>query len=82
MQILQSTEISEDDHPPVAVPPTHSNSRPRSLMNLDFTNAFLSAVVNSRAELVPSPRPYARNGGLQSTCARSTVVLCKKMNQR
>jgi hypothetical protein len=29
---------------------------------LDFASAFLSPGVNSRAELVPSPRAYARNG--------------------
>jgi hypothetical protein len=29
---------------------------------LDFANACLSPGVNSRAELVPSPRAYARNG--------------------
>jgi hypothetical protein len=29
---------------------------------LDFANAFVSPGVNSRAELVPSPRAYARNG--------------------
>ena len=29
---------------------------------LDFVSAFLSPGVNSRAELVPSPRAYARNG--------------------
>jgi hypothetical protein len=29
---------------------------------LDFTSAFLSPGVNSRAELLPSPRAYARNG--------------------
>jgi hypothetical protein len=29
---------------------------------LDFANAFVSRGVNSRAELVPSPRAYARNG--------------------
>jgi hypothetical protein len=28
---------------------------------LDFANAFLSPLVNSRAEWVPSPRAYARN---------------------
>jgi hypothetical protein len=28
---------------------------------LDFASAFLSPGVNSRAELVPSPRAYARN---------------------
>jgi hypothetical protein len=28
---------------------------------LDFANAFLSPGVNSRAELVPLPRAYARN---------------------
>jgi hypothetical protein len=29
---------------------------------LDFANAFVSPGVNSRAELVPSPQAYARNG--------------------
>jgi hypothetical protein len=29
---------------------------------LDFANAFVSRGVNSRGELVPSPRAYARNG--------------------
>jgi hypothetical protein len=29
---------------------------------LDFASAFLSPCVNSRGELVPSPRAYARNG--------------------
>jgi hypothetical protein len=29
---------------------------------LDFASAFLSPGVNSRAELVTSPRAYARNG--------------------
>ena len=29
---------------------------------LDFASAFLYPGVNSRAELVPSPRAYARNG--------------------
>jgi hypothetical protein len=29
---------------------------------LDFANAFVSPGVNSRTELVPSPRAYARNG--------------------
>jgi hypothetical protein len=29
---------------------------------LDFASAFLSPGVNSRTELVPSPRAYARNG--------------------
>jgi hypothetical protein len=29
---------------------------------LDFANAFAFSGVNSRAELVPSPRAYARNG--------------------
>jgi hypothetical protein len=29
---------------------------------LDFANAFVSPGINSRAELVPSPRAYARNG--------------------
>jgi hypothetical protein len=29
---------------------------------LDFANAFVSPGVNSRGELIPSPRAYARNG--------------------
>jgi hypothetical protein len=29
---------------------------------LDLANAFVSPGINSRAELVPSPRAYARNG--------------------
>jgi hypothetical protein len=29
---------------------------------LDFASAFVSPGVNSRTELVPSPRAYARNG--------------------
>jgi hypothetical protein len=31
-----------------------------------FANAFLSPSVNSRAELAPSPRAYARNGAVGS----------------
>ena len=31
-------------------------------LTLDFANAFVSPGVNSRAELVPSPRAYAQNG--------------------
>jgi hypothetical protein len=33
---------------------------------LDFASAFFSPGVNSRAELVPSPRAYARNGAPRS----------------
>jgi hypothetical protein len=32
---------------------------------LDLANAFVSPDVNSRAELVPSPRAYAPNGALR-----------------
>jgi hypothetical protein len=35
---------------------------PQLLITLDFTNAFLFPGVNSRAELLPSPQAYARNG--------------------
>jgi hypothetical protein len=38
---------------------THARDR---WWTLDFANAFLSPGVNSRAELVPSPRAYARKG--------------------
>jgi hypothetical protein len=58
MTVRHIFEISEDDHPP-----TPSNAvghpRPRSLMTLDFANAFVSPGVNSWAELVPSA--YTRN---------------------
>jgi hypothetical protein len=60
MTVRYIYEIS-DDHPP--------NNEPRSVTHardhwwtLDFANAFLSQGVNSRAELVPSPLAYARNG--------------------
>jgi hypothetical protein len=36
--------------------------RPRSFMNFRLANAFVSPGVNSRGELVPSPRAYAWNG--------------------
>jgi hypothetical protein len=54
-------EISEDDHPLNIV----GHPRPRSLMNFRLSLkalAFVSPGVNSRAELVPSPRACARNG--------------------
>jgi hypothetical protein len=34
----------------------------RQISQLLFANAFVSSGVNSRAELVTSPRAYARNG--------------------
>ena len=49
-------EISEDDHPRLV---THARDH---WWTLDFANASLSPGVNSRAELVPSPRANARNG--------------------
>jgi hypothetical protein len=48
-------EVSEDDHPRTV---THARDH---WWTLDFANAFLSPGVNSRAELVPSPRAYVRN---------------------
>jgi hypothetical protein len=49
-------EISEDDHPLKIV--GHARD---DWWTLDFANAFVSPGVNSRGELVPSPRAYARN---------------------
>jgi hypothetical protein len=46
---------------------------------LDFASAFLPPGVNSRTELVPSPRAYARNGaprrwlGNNATCVLSDI---------
>jgi hypothetical protein len=47
-----------DEHPP-----KHAQSHARDhWWTLDFANAFVFPGVNSRAELVPSPRAYVRNG--------------------
>jgi hypothetical protein len=51
-------------------PPTQNHSVPKRTVThardhwwtLDFANAFVFPGVNSRAELVPSPRAYALNG--------------------
>jgi hypothetical protein len=56
-------EIS-DDHPPNTEPRTVTHARDH-WWTLYFANAFLSPGVNSRAELVPSPRSYARIFHLQ-----------------
>jgi hypothetical protein len=56
MTVRHIFEISEDDHPR-----TVSHARDH-WWTLDFANAFVSPGVNSRGELVPSPRAYARNG--------------------
>jgi hypothetical protein len=53
-------EIS-DDHPPNTEPRTVTHARDH-WWTFDFANAFVSPGVNSRAELVPSPRAYAWNG--------------------
>jgi hypothetical protein len=60
MTVRHIFEISEDDHP-------HWSPTPAIIDELqttasDFANAFVFPGVNSRAELVPSPRAYARNG--------------------
>jgi hypothetical protein len=47
-------------HPPLV---THARDH---WWTLDFANASLSPGVNSRAELVPSPRANARNGASRS----------------
>jgi hypothetical protein len=61
MTVRHIFEISEDDHPPNT--PTLLDTHARDhWWTLDFANAFVSPGVNSRAELVPSPRAYARNG--------------------
>jgi hypothetical protein len=49
-------EISEDDHPRLV-----TDARDH-WWTLDLANASLSPGVNSRGELVPSPRADARNG--------------------
>jgi hypothetical protein len=41
---------------------------------LDFASAFLSPVVNSRVELVPSRRAYARNGAQRRWLGDYTFV--------
>jgi hypothetical protein len=56
MTVRHFFEISEDDHPR-----TVSHTRDH-WWTLDFANAFVFLGVNSRGELVPSPRAYARNG--------------------
>jgi hypothetical protein len=43
---------------------------------LDFANAFISPGVNSRVELVPSPRAYARNGAPRRWLGNYTIQLC------
>jgi hypothetical protein len=53
--ILRSVRMTNHSTPLV----THARELWRTL---DFANAFVSPGVNSRAELVPSPRVYARNG--------------------
>jgi hypothetical protein len=53
MTVRHIFEISEDDHPRLA---THARD---IWWTLDFANAFVSPCVNSRGELVPSPRAYA-----------------------
>jgi hypothetical protein len=40
---------------------------------LDFASAFLSPGLNSRAELVHSPRAYARNGALRRLLGDKTT---------
>jgi hypothetical protein len=47
-------EISEDDQPRTVI---HARDH---WWTLDFANTFFSSGVNSRAELVLSPRAYAR----------------------
>jgi hypothetical protein len=56
MTVRHIFEISEGDHPRLV---THARDH---WWTLDFSNASLSAGVNSRAELVPSPLGNARNG--------------------
>lgn len=46
----------------------------------DFANAFLSPGVNSRAELVPSPRAYARNGASRRWLGEN--CFCHRRNLR
>jgi hypothetical protein len=46
---------------PPTEPPTVTHARDHWWI-LDFANAFVSPGVNRRAELVPSPQAYARNG--------------------
>jgi hypothetical protein len=61
MTVRHIFEISEDDHPPNTQTPlvTHARDHWRTSV---FADAFVFPGVNSRAELVPSPRAYARNG--------------------
>jgi hypothetical protein len=54
--ILRSVRLTTHSTPLV----THARDH---LWTLYFANAFVSPVVISRAELVPSPRAYARNHG-------------------
>jgi hypothetical protein len=55
---------------------TPMNSARDIWWTLDFASAFLSPGVNSRAELVPSPRAYARSG----TKFVKLVILCSQMH--
>jgi hypothetical protein len=55
-------EMTEDDHPWTV---SHAFVRD-TWWTIDFASAFLSPGVNSRAELVPSPRACARNGAVGS----------------
>jgi hypothetical protein len=42
---------------------------------LDFANPFVSPGVNSRAELLPSPPAYARNGAARRWLGDDNVLL-------
>jgi hypothetical protein len=53
--ILRSVRMTTHSTPSV----THAHDHWRTL---NFANAFVSPGVSSRAELIPSPRAYARNG--------------------
>jgi hypothetical protein len=61
MTVRNIFEISEDDHPLNTPTPLVTHARDH-WWTLDFANAFVFPGVNSRGELVPSPRAYARNG--------------------
>ena len=46
---------------------------------LDFASAFLSPGVNSRTELVPSPRAYARNGAPRRWLGENETAFIDKL---
>ena len=57
-----------NDHPLLV---SHGGHTPGTL---DFANAFLFPGVNSRTELVPSPRANARNGASRRWLGENTSL--------